>query len=192
MSEARRPYKIGFLGTIALAGAVLVFMYAGTFPSEHIWTVFGAVLMGVIGLAFAYMMVGLKFELFQLRDFVESILWTAISVVAIWIVNKTVPFTLDVAPLSERVFSILMGVMEESFFRLWLCAFIDHYTRQSWLAIGVSSFVWSTYHISRYGGAGMGTFMVIFFAGCVLGWVLLASRRGDGVIFAHGIVNYLV
>lgn len=191
MSESKRAYKIGFLGTIALAGAIIIFMYAGTFPSEHIWTVYGAVLMTVIGLAFAYMMVGVKFEFFQFRDLAESIIWTAISVVAIWIVNKTVPFSLDVAPLSERLFSILMGVAEESFFRIWLCTFIDKYTRQSWLAIGVSSAVWSIYHINRYGGSGIGTFFVIFIAGCLLGWVLLASKRGDGVIFAHAVVNYL-
>ena len=186
-----KPYKIGFLGTMALVGAVLVFMYASTFPSEHTYTIFGAVLFAVIGIAFAFIMVGLKFEPFALRDLVESLIWTAVSVGAIWIINVTVPFNLDVAPLSMRMFSVLQGVAEESFFRVWLCAFAFKVTKQAWLAIGVSSGIWALYHMQRYGGAGMGTFLVIFMAGCVLGWVMLTSKMGDGVIFGHALVNFL-
>lgn len=191
MSQSRRPYKIGFLGTIALVGAVLVFMYAGTFQTEHTWTIAQAVLFCAVGILFAFVMVGLKFEPFQLRDLLESIFWTGISFFAIWVINHTVPFRLDVSPMSERLFSVLMGVAEESFFRVWLCTFINEWTKQGWLAIGVSSGVWALYHLERYGGAGAGAFAVIFLAGCVLGWVMLSSKMGDGVIFAHAIVNLL-
>jgi len=186
-----KPYKIGFLGTMALVGAVLIFMFLSTFPSEHSNTLFGAVLMGVIGIAFAFIMVGLKVEPFQFADLVESVIWTGVSVGAIWIINATVPFNLDVAPLSSRLFSILMGVFEEAFFRVWLCTFIDKVTKQAWLAIIVSSGIWSVYHLQRYGGAGLGTFLVIFMAGCILGWVMLTSKMGDGVIFGHALVNFL-
>jgi hypothetical protein len=192
MGQSERPYKIGFLGTMALAGAVLIFMYASTFPSEHINVIFGAVLMTVIGIAFAFIMVGLKIQPFQFKDFVESVVWTAVSVVTIWIINVTVPFKLEVAPLSTKLFSILMGVAEESFFRVWLCTFIFRMTKMTWLAIGMSSGIWALYHFNRYGGAGIGTFLVIFIAGCILGWVMLTSKMGDGVIFGHGIVNFLV
>jgi len=192
LSQSERPYKIGFLGTMALAGAVLIFMYASTFPSEHSNVIFGAVLMAVIGVSFAYIMVGLKVKPFEFQDLVESVVWTAVSVIAIWVINKTVPFSLDVAPLSTRLFSVLMGVAEESFFRVWLCPFIFRMTRMGWLAIGLSSGIWALYHINRYGEAGIGTFLVIFMAGCMLGWVMLTSKMGDGVIFGHAIVNGLL
>ena len=191
MSQSERPYRIGFLGTIALVGAVLVFMYAGTFQTDQ-WLIVQAVLFCAIGILFACVMVGVKFEPFQMRDLVESIVWTAVSFCAIWVINHTVPFRLEVAPISERLFSVLMGVAEESFFRVFLCTFIFKFTRQGWLAIGVSSAVWAIYHLERYGGWGMGAFVVIFLAGCVLGWVMLYSKMGDGVIFAHGAVNFLV
>lgn len=192
MNVRERPYKIGFLGTVALIGAVLAFMYSTTFPSEHIWTIISAVLLCIIGLAFAFMMVGLKFDPFNMSHLVESIIWTAISVVAIWIVQKTAPFNLVVSPISTKLFSVLMGVAEECFFRVGLTTVFYKMTNQAWLAIIASSGIWTVYHISRYGGSGIGVFLVIFMVGCVLGWVMLSSKMGDGVIFGHAIVNFLI
>lgn len=191
MSQKRRPYKIGFLGTMALIGSTLILMYAGTFPTENVWVIVQAVLFCVVGIVFAMFMVGLKIEPFNLRDAIDSIMWTAISFGAIYLVNKTVPFRLEVAPLSDRLFSVFMGVSEETFFRVWLCTFIAQWTKQDWLAIIISSGIWSLYHIHRYGAGGLHAFWILFFAGCVLGWVMLASRKGDGVMFAHAVVNFL-
>lgn len=187
---SQRPYIIGFLGTMAIVSAVIIFMYATTFPSEHTWTIISAVVLLVVGLAFAYMMVGVRFEPFQFKHMVESIIWSAVSVAMIWMVNTQVPFNLDVTPLSSRLFSVLMGVSEECFFRVWLTTFTQRVTNSTLLAIGVSSGIWTVYHISRYGG-DISAFFIIFVAGLVLGIAMLQSKMADGVVFAHGIVNYL-
>lgn len=186
----QRPYTISFLGTMAIVTALLIFMYATTFEAYQGGVIISAVLLLVVGLVFAWIMVGVRFEPFQLAHMVESIVWTALSVGAIWLVNMQVPFNLDVSPMSNQLFSILMGVAEECFFRVWLATFINKVTRFSLLAIGVSSGIWSVYHISRYGG-NMSAFFIIFMAGIFLGFVMLYSKMADGVIFAHALVNYL-
>lgn len=176
---------------MAIAFAVLIFMYATTFKTAETLTFVSAVLLLVIGLMFAWVMVGVKFEPFDFASLGESLIWTALCVGVIYMVNKEVPFRLDVQlPISLRLFSVLMGVAEECFFRLWLCGFINKSTLSSVLAIFVSSLVWTIYHIARYQGQA-GAFWVIFFAGLVLGGALVYSKRADGVIFAHAFVNFL-
>jgi len=175
---------------MAIVLSLLIFMYHTTLEAEGSNIVLSAVILLVVGLLFAWVMVGVKFEPFQLRTMVESLLWTAMSAVAIWMVNRYVPFTLDVGFVSTRLFSVLMGVAEESFFRLFLTTFMYKVTKLSWLAIGISSATWTIYHIGRYGG-DINAFFVIFMAGLVLGFVMLYSKMADGVIFAHALVNYI-
>jgi len=187
--ERKHVYSVGFLGTIAIVLSLLIFMYYTTLETESS-ILLSSVMLLVVGLLFAWIMVGVKFEPFELKRMFESILWTAMSALAIWVVNSRVPFKLDVGFMNTRLFSVLMGVAEESFFRLFLTTFMYKITKMSWLAIVVSSSTWTIYHIGRYGG-DMGAFFVIFMAGLVLGFVMLYSKMADGVMFAHAVVNYL-
>jgi len=189
LSSKRDIYTVGFLGTIAIVLSLLIFMYYTTLQTESS-VLLSSVMLLVVGLLFAWIMVGVKFEPFELKRMFESILWTAMSALAIWIVNSKVPFTLDVSFGSTRLFSVLMGVAEESFFRLFLTTFIYKITKMSLLAIIISSSTWTIYHIGMYGG-DMGAFVVIFMAGLVLGFVMLYSKMVDGVMFAHAVVNYI-
>lgn len=189
-SPQQRPYTLGFLGTMAIVSALIIFMYGTTFESGVQATYVSAVVFLVVGLIFAYTMVGFRFEPFNLAGFFESLLWTSVSVTAIWMVNMRVPFSLTATPLSSKLFSVLMGVAEECFFRLWMVTFINKFTKSSILAVGVSSGIWTTYHIARYAGQP-NAFFVVFIAGLILGFAMLYSKRADGVIFAHAIVNFL-
>lgn len=186
----QRPYTLGFLGTMAIVSALIIFMYGTTFESGVQATYVSAVVFLVVGLVFAYTMVGVVFQPFDLSGFMDSLIWACVSVTAIWMVNMSVPFTLTVTPLSNKLFSVLMGVAEECFFRLWMVTFIHKFTGSSILAVGVSSGIWTTYHIARYAGQPS-AFFVVFVAGLILGFVMLYSKRADGVIFAHAIVNFL-
>jgi membrane protease YdiL (CAAX protease family) len=170
--------------------AVLVFMYAQTFGIEQ--TVFiSAVMFLVVGVMFAWVMVGVQFNFFDFKHLFTDLFWTALSVGAVFIVNTQVPFRLQAEnPVGVRLFSVLMGVAEECFFRLWLCNFFFKISRSMVLSIVVSSGIWTIYHIARYQGQPS-AFFVIFGAGCILGYVMLASRRADAPIFAHGVVNYI-
>jgi len=185
----RKPYVLGFLGSMAVVTAWLIFMYATTFQIDASIMV-SAVMFVIGGLALAYIMVGLKIEPFDMRRLAESLMWTVISAVLIYIVNQTVPFRLDVGVMDNRLFSVLMGVGEECSFRVFLCAFIFKVTKNFWLATGISSASWTIFHIARYGG-DIGAFFVLFIVGLLLGAVIIYSKMADGVIFAHALINYI-
>jgi len=186
----RQPYFLGFLGSMTVATAWIVFMYATTFQVDAgtMWT---ASMFIIGGLALAKIFVGLKIEPFNFKRFFESILWTAISAGLIYIINKTVPFRMEGLLMSSRTFAVLMGVAEECTFRVFLCTFVFKVSNSFWLAVGGSSVIWTVYHFSRYGGSGLGAFLILFLAGLCLGAVMLHSRMADGVIFSHGLINFI-
>jgi membrane protease YdiL (CAAX protease family) len=187
MSQAK-PYVVGFLGNIAVAFAILVFMYATTFNPENVNAFYVMVMLLIGGISLAVAMVGVRFETFNSKYFFETVLWSVLSFTMIFIVNRTVPVRIGISPVGETLFAILAGVSEECFFRLWLCTAAFKFTRSTLIAIIVSSLSWTIYHIGRYGG-NWSVLLIIFGAGCVQGWIMLASRMGDGPIFGHMLVN---
>jgi len=189
-SRSGKPVEIGFLGTMSILAALMIFMYATTFQPETVNVLLSAVVLGVVGLMLAFLLARIVFRGFDFSRFTEALIWTAFCVALIWLVNKQVPFTLGVNVLTLKWFAVLMGVMEELFFRIFLCNFIHKLTGSNLFAIVISSFTWSIYHIARYGGSAE-SYWVVFVAGLGLGFALLMSRLGDSVIFAHAVVNYL-
>jgi membrane protease YdiL (CAAX protease family) len=183
------PYVVGFLGSIALVLSILIFMYCLTFSVDN-GLILSAVAFILVGVLFSYVTVGLRFEPFQVKGFVETVMWTVGSFVAIWIANHVVPIRFEALPIDGRMFAVLMGVAEECFFRLFLCTFVQKVTRSTLLSVVTSSLIWSVYHIGRYGG-NVGALFVIFLCGLVLGFVMLQTRKPDSPMFAHGVVNYL-
>ena len=185
-----RSMQIGFLGTMSILAGLMIFMYATTFQPETTSILLSATILGLIGLVLAFIFGNVQFRGFDFSRFTEAVLWSAFCVALVWIVNRQVPFSLGVSVLSLRWFAVLMGVMEELFFRLFLCTFVKKATGSDFFAIVISAFTWSIYHISRYGGS-TSAYWVVFMAGLGLGFAMLKSRLGDSVIFAHGVVNYI-
>jgi hypothetical protein len=188
--DGENTYYVGFLGSMAILSAVVIFLWGATFQTSNQWTFLVAIIMLIAGLSLASLMVNLRFLGFAPQLFIETLLWTVVSCILIWIVNTTVPISFEVTPFSEQTFAVLMGVGEECFFRLFLCTFIKKFTGSQLLAIMASSVIWSLYHVARYGG-NTGALFIVFMAGLVLGAVFFISKMGDGVIFAHGTINYI-
>lgn len=186
----QKPFTLEFLGAMAIVTALLIFMYASTFQPETINLLTGGVLLLVIGLVFGILMVGIVFKPFSFERFVESLIWTGLAFGIMYIVNRQVPFTLGVQVLNARWYSVLMGVSEECFFRLFLTGFVYRISHSKFLAIVMGSSVWTSYHMARYGG-DMGALIVVLLCGFALGWVFLESKMGDAVIFAHALVNFI-
>lgn len=186
----QKPFTLEFLGAMAIVSALLIFMYASTFQPETINLLTGGVLLLVIGVTFGVLLVGIAFKPFSFDRLFESIIWTGLAFGIIYIVNRSVPFTLGVQVLNARWYSVLMGVAEECFFRLFLTGFVYRISQSKLLAIVMGSSVWTTYHMARYGG-DTGALIVVLLAGFALGWVFLESKMGDAVIFAHALVNFI-
>lgn len=190
MQQTRKPFVIGFLGTMSIVSAFIILLYATTFK-EATDILLSAMVMLLAGLFMASVTVGLKWQPFSLKQFFETFMWTALNFGAILILNRYIPFRLDVTTtLPERYFAVLMGVVEECFFRVFLCGFVYRMFNSGLLAIGTSSKVWSVYHIARYGG-NFNILLIIFMCGCVLGASFIYSRNADGCILAHGVVNWI-
>lgn len=186
----QKPFRMQFLGLMAVISAFVIFMYATTFQPETVNVLISATVLGAIGFILGLLLVGMRVEPFDFRAFIESIIWTVVAVCVMWIVNRYSPFMLGVNILNVRWFSVLMAVAEECFFRILLCGLIFRGTHSIFLSATVSSGMWTIYHTARYGGDA-GTMFIVFICGCVLGWVFLVSRLADGVIFGHAIVNFL-
>ena len=122
-SGREKPYKIGFLGTMAIVTALIIFMWSTTFKTENQMVFVSAVIMLSVGVAFASILTNLQWSPFDFRDFAMSVLWTGVSAGAIYMVNRQVTFKIDTGGFNLQLFSVLQGVGEECFFRLFLTAF---------------------------------------------------------------------
>lgn len=184
------PFIIGFLGTISIVSAILIMLYASTFDGTESFLL-SSVVMLIAGLFMATVTVGIQFQPFSFKQFLNSVLWTGVNFVAILVLNRYIPCKVQLSiPLSEKWFAVLMGVVEECFFRVWLCGMIYRMLNSAFIAIGASAGVWSVYHISRYGG-NFNILLLIFAIGCILGASFIYSRTADGCIFAHGWGNWI-
>lgn len=170
--------------------ATLVLVYGATYREDPV--VAGTLLTGAfiltIGLTFGILMTGVEIRFMDMRMF-ETILWTSASFGCLYIVNQVVPIQFNVtSEISPRLLGVLVGVAEECFFRVWICGVASKFSETG--AIVGSSMVWSGYHVARYGGQPQ-ILILVFLCGLVLGWIYLKSRLGDGVIFAHALVNFI-
>lgn len=191
-----KPYTVGFLGTFALAGAVLVYLFSTTYDPDAINAFFTMFLILISGVVLSYIFVGWRMAPLSFKNIMTDILSTVVAFIAILYVNSLVPVTLGVSPIGETAFAVLSGVAEEWMFRLWLCAWIDKITKSKFIAILASSGIWAWFHLAR--ASGYGTLPVqwdyitlVFLAGLPLGFITLYFRSADGPTFGHMIVNAL-
>lgn len=184
----RKPYTVSFFGSIALALAVLMYLYATTFKPENVEAFYTMLLLLIVGVVLSTAMVGVRFIPFNFKSLGEDIVATGISAGSIFILNNTVKAEIGISPIGETAFGILAGVSEEWFFRLWLCAWIYKITKSATIAILISSGAWSIFHIARY-GANPAMLILVFLVGIPLGAVTIYMRSADGSTFGHGMVN---
>jgi len=184
----RKPYRVSLFGQIALAIAVIAFLFGSTFQPENVGAFYVMLFLLILGIVLSYAMVGVRFIPFDRRSLLSDFLYTMISFVAILIVNTYVKMEIGISPVGETAFSMLAGVSEEWFFRLWLCAWIFKITRSRILAIIVSAFIWALFHVARYGSTP-NAMIIVFLCGIPLGWATLDAKSADGPSFGHALVN---
>jgi len=189
----QEKYRVSFLGTIALVGAVLIYLYSTTWNPETINSFFTMFLILISGVVLSSIMVGIQFVPFSFRSIVQDMLVTAGAFFSIYVVNSVVPLSvpdIGVNPLGNTGFVMLSGVAEEWFFRMFLCCWIYKFTRSVLIAVPISSFAWAVFHLSRY-GANLNIIGLVFLVGLPLGYLTLLFRSADGCTFGHMIVNAL-
>jgi hypothetical protein len=189
---ADQKYSVSFFGTIATAGAFILYLFSTTWEPADMNAFLIMTLILLAGIVLAYIFVGFKLMPFNMKNLALDLIATVVSVISlIYISNLYNPASLGVSPLNQTAFLILAGVAEEWFFRSWLCCWVYKFTRFIFLAVPVSSMVWALFHLARYGG-DMGMIWIVFLAGLPLGYFTLLFKSADGPMFGHMIVNALV
>ena len=193
---SKKPFTVGFLGTFALAGAVIIYLLSTTFEPTSINSFFTMFLILISGVVLSKIFVGWKLAPFNLKNLTTDIVSTAIAFISVYMVSSMVTVELGVSPIGETAFAMLSGVAEEWMFRLWLCAWIADIAGW-WLAIPASSGIWAWFHIARASAMGAGAvnwsyIWLVFLAGIPLGFITLYFRSADGATFGHMLVNAFV
>ena len=191
MSASQSGFTLGLFGFLTIVGALLIFLWISTFQiPELLYPLMTASFFLIGGLALSLALSRLQVTPFRLSNFLMSIVSMVLNVVVIMYVNQLIPMRFEMAVVSPRLMGVLVGVAEECFFRLFLCLTLYRFTGNLIIAVGVSSAVWATYHIARY-GAAVNVWLILFICGCVLGGTLLYTRSADGSVFGHAVVNYI-
>lgn len=195
----RQPYTVSLFGQIALAGAVLVYLFSATWDPTQISHFFTMTLLLLAGVILSVVMVGVRFIPFDTKHLVADLISTAVSFGSVWLINAVVSnislSSTDIVPGTSPIgtisFGILAGVAEGWFFHLWLVGWINDITGTPFIAVPATSLVWSIFHLARY-GADMNQIILIFIAGIPLAALTLYFRSNDGPTFGHMLVNALV
>jgi len=203
METKKKVFTLELFGLIAIILALLIFLWDLTFIrklSEYnledavklLGDLTTACFFIVGGLSLSYFLSGLQVNVFTVKNFVNSVVSTLVTVMVLFYVNTLVPIRFEIPLIDNQMLGVLIGVAEECFFRLFLCGMFWRITNQSTLiAVIGSSAIWTGYHIARYGG-NFNILFVIFLCGCVLGLTFIYTRNGDGPVFGHAVVNYIV
>ena len=186
-----KPYTVSFFGTIALATAVIVYLFSTTFDPADVSHFFVMIILLLAGVVLSVVMVGVRFIPFNTKSLLLDLLSTGASFVCVFVINKIVPAEIGVSPIGELSFGILAGVAEGWFFHLWLVGWLNKITGTALIAVPVTSFIWAIFHLNRY-GANPNLIGLIFLAGLPLGLFTILFRSNDGPTFGHMIVNALV
>jgi len=191
--SSKKPYTVGFFGTFALAGAVLIYLLSTTFDPASINSFFTMFLILISGVVLSKIFVGWRIAPLNFKNLTTDIISTAIAFASVYMVSNLVTVQLGVSPIGETAFAVLSGVAEEWMFRLWLCAWIADMAGW-WVAIPSSSGVWAWFHIARASALGAGPvnwsyIWLVFLAGIPLGFITLYFRSADGATFGHMLVN---
>jgi membrane-associated HD superfamily phosphohydrolase len=191
----RKPYTVSLFGQIALAAAILLYLFSTTFDPASFNSFLVMLSILIAGILLSAVMVGIRFIPFNTKSLLTDLLSTGVAFVSVWVVNSVMPASLSTitagqSPLGPISFSILSGVAEGWFFHLWLVAWLSDLATP-FIGIPASALCWAIFHIARYGG-DMNMIWIIFVAGLPLGALTIYFRSNDGPVFGHMLVNALV
>ena len=178
-----------FVSVTLVVLAITLFLYASTFiGTEVAYQALTAVVLLTSGLTMAFLLGRIKPD-FRLssKEWTSIATWTGVSMGAIFVVNLVRQLKFEVAPMDPRLFTILIGVSEEVFFRVFLCAWLVLLLGEM-LGILASSGIWTVYHFAVY-STTPSALMVIFGSGIVIGYAFVKSHRASVPMLSHCLVN---
>lgn len=193
-SEAKTfKVKLDFIFALLWPIGLLVFMYGGTFIgvatiAEKAVVAVVMLIGGTVG-CLLFRCIMFDFHLDR-REFGSIMMWTLVSVGAIFMMNMTVKAQFEVYPMTERTFVTSIGIAEEMFFRVYLTAWLISFTKNPIFGIFLSSTAFTVYHLNVY-GASLPNLAIVFGCGFILGYALWQTRRASPVMLAHGLTNFL-
>jgi hypothetical protein len=197
----RQPYTVSLFGSIALAGAVIVYLFSTTFDPSSFNSFLVMLSILIAGVLLSITMVGVKFIPFNTKSLFSDLISTGVAFVSVYVINSLVPASISAlssaaistgqSPIGPISFGILSGVAEGWFFHLWLVAWLSDLATP-FVGVPASALVWAVFHIARYGGGDMNMIWLIFIAGLPLGALTIYFRSNDGPTFGHMLVNALV
>lgn len=192
----RQPYTVSLFGQIALAGAVLVYLFSTTFDPASFNSFLVMLSILIAGVLLSVIMVGVRFIPFNTKSLFSDLLSTGVAFVSVYVINSVLPVSLSAitntggSPIGPISFGILSGVAEGWFFHLWLVGWLSDLATP-FVGIPASALMWAVFHIARYGG-DMNMIWIIFVAGLPLGALTVYFKSNDGPVFGHMLVNALV
>jgi hypothetical protein len=194
-SARRKPFTVSLFGQLALAGAVITYLFSTTFDPSEENHFFVMILILIAGVVLSFIMVGVRFVPFNTKSLLSDLLSTAVSFGSIWLIDSFTPAAITTgemgtSPIGQVSFGILAGVAEGWFFHLWLVGWISQIATP-FVGVPASSFSWAIFHLARYGG-DMSFIWVIFIVGLPLGFLTLYFRSNDGPTFGHMLANLLI
>lgn len=191
LPKRQKPIVLDFISVNLIIVAVVVYLYASTFTGSPAATrSLTAVVILIAGLVMAFLVGKLQpdFKLSR-KEWTNIVTWTAVSMGAIMAVNLIVKLKFDVTPIDNRLFSVLIGVSEEMFFRVFLTSWLVLLTGRLW-GIVLGSSVFTVYHFSVY-SAMPSALLIIFSSGLIIGYAFVESRRASVPMLAHALINML-
>jgi len=174
--------------------ALTIFLYSATWPGELATHALFVSVLGVAGMVMSFLIGGFRRD--KEIDRVEQgqiISYTALGLGVIFAANMMVSMVPKVGSISvvdEKLFLILIAIMEEQFFRGFLATF---FYQRGGMLVGVlgSAAIFTVYHFAVY-GSNPAALAVVFVAGCVLAWIDLRAQRVTPSMIAHILNNMLV
>jgi membrane protease YdiL (CAAX protease family) len=175
--------------------AIMLAIYLSTFQTgfTELWW---PVLLILSGLLMHFLWLGRIEEVDSLAEpetaskilIYTSVAVLTIAVTGIFITAAKIPA--QFTGVNAILFSILMAVSEEIFFRGFITNMLASASKVSPVAILASGLIFAVYHFARY-GTSPASILYVFVAGVILSWVAWHSGRLSPVICAH-VLNNLV
>jgi membrane protease YdiL (CAAX protease family) len=88
------------------------------------------------------------------------------------------------SPINGMLYSVLMAIAEEQFFRGFLTDWLLSHLKNAIMAIVASAGVFCAYHFARY-GTSPNALLYVFGGGLILAWVAFKSKRISPTMISH-------